>query len=41
MISLIFPFEYSHILVPVLPTSLKNYVEAPVPFMIGYSQKND
>jgi len=37
MISLIFPFEYTHILVPVLPASLKSYIEAPVPFMIGYS----
>jgi hypothetical protein len=37
--SLIFPFEYTHVLVPVLPDSLRNYLEAPVPYLIGYSQK--
>lgn len=36
-LQLLFPFEFTSILIPVLPDNLRNYIEAPVPFMIGYS----
>lgn len=35
MISLIYPLEWPHILVPVLPTHLQEFLEAPIPFLIG------
>ncbi|CAD8206597.1 unnamed protein product [Paramecium pentaurelia] len=39
-LQLLFPFKFTSILIPVLPDSLRGYIEAPVPFLIGYSQKN-
>jgi len=33
--SLLFPFKWSHISVPILPRSLIDYVMAPMPFIIG------
>ncbi|CAD8110978.1 unnamed protein product [Paramecium primaurelia] len=39
-LQLLFPFQFTSILIPVLPDSLRGYIEAPVPFLIGYSQKN-
>lgn len=36
--ALIFPFEFTSILIPVLPDGLRSYIEAPVPYLIGYSQ---
>lgn len=34
-LSLIYPFTWQHILVPVLPPSLVTYCSAPMPFVIG------
>lgn len=39
LMSLIFPFEYTHMLAPVLPVTLRQYIEAPFPYIVGYSQK--
>ena len=36
-LQLLFPFKFTSILIPVLPDSLRGYIEAPVPFLIGYS----
>lgn len=33
--SWLFPFYWHHILIPVLPARLLNYLQAPVPFIIG------
>lgn len=35
LLYLIYPFVWSHILVPVLPKCLLQHIEAPVPFIIG------
>ncbi|EGR27899.1 hypothetical protein IMG5_187430 [Ichthyophthirius multifiliis] len=37
--SLIFPFRYNNVYIPILPEVLKTYLEAPVPFIIGFEQK--
>lgn len=33
--SLIFPFQWSHVYIPVLPDTFRTYMEAPLPFIIG------
>lgn len=40
-ITLLFPFQYMHILIPILPEKLKVFVDAPVPFLIGILFKID
>ena len=35
MTSLIFPFIWQHVYVPILPASLLHFLEAPVPFVMG------
>lgn len=35
LISLCFPFSWSHVYIPVLPVKLSEIVEAPVPFIVG------
>lgn len=37
---LIYPFVWSHVLIPILPENLKSYIDAPVPFIIGISAEN-
>jgi len=39
LVNLIFPFEYTHMLAPVLPFVMRQYIEAPFPYIVGYSQK--
>lgn len=34
-VSLLYPFEWHHIYIPVLPAKLLGYVTAPMPFIIG------
>ena len=33
--SLLFPFSWPHVYVPVLPASLHHFLDAPVPFVMG------
>ena len=33
--SLIFPYTWQHVYVPILPASLLHFLEAPVPFVMG------
>jgi hypothetical protein len=33
--SLLFPFDWSHVFIPVLPHDLLHYLEAPMPYIIG------
>ncbi len=33
--SLMFPFAWHHIYIPILPSDLLDYLEAPTPFLIG------
>lgn len=35
LITLIFPFNYPHILIPILPEKMKQFLDAPVPFIMG------
>jgi len=35
LVSLIFPFIWMHVYVPLIPDSMKNSLEAPFPYMIG------
>ena len=37
---LIYPFVWTHVLIPILPENLKSYIDAPVPFIIGISSEN-
>lgn len=33
--ALLFPFAWPHVYVPVLPTAMYNFLDAPVPFLMG------
>ena len=33
--SLLFPFTWQHVYVPILPASLLHFLDAPVPFIMG------
>lgn len=35
LVALIYPFKYSHVFIPVLPTSLLEVLNTPTPFIIG------
>jgi len=35
LISFLFPFNYQHILIPILPENMTGALEAPVPYLIG------
>ncbi len=39
--SLIFPFTWQHVYVPILPASLLHFLDAPVPFIMGLHHSND
>ena len=39
--SLIFPFAWQHVYVPILPASLLHFLDAPVPFIMGLHHSND
>jgi hypothetical protein len=34
-INMLYPFSWPHVFIPILPESLKAFLEAPVPFLIG------
>lgn len=38
--SLIYPFTWTHVYLPVVPVQLMNLVEAPVPYMLGTHSEN-
>lgn len=33
--SLLFPFVWPHVYVPILPAALDHFLDAPVPFLMG------
>ena len=33
--ALLFPFQWQHVYVPILPTSVSHFLDAPVPFIMG------
>lgn len=35
---LLFPFAWPHVYVPILPTSLAHFLDAPVPFIMGITR---
>lgn len=40
--TLFFPFLWQHVYVPVLPPNLRNFLDAPVPFIMGlYYESED
>ena len=36
--SLLFPFSWAHVYVPLLPASMHHFLDAPVPFIMGLYQ---
>ncbi|XP_046395461.1 DENN domain-containing protein 5B isoform X2 [Ischnura elegans] len=38
MTCLLFPFTWQHVYVPILPSSLTHFLDAPVPYVMGVSQ---
>lgn len=36
----LYPLNWYHILIPVLPARLINYLQAPVPFLVGIQKKS-
>lgn len=34
-LSFVFPFRWEHVLIPILPSTLKEYMAAPVPLIVG------
>lgn len=38
LMALIFPFKWTHVLIPILPDNLRAYIETPVPFIIGMTK---
>nr|XP_023011948.1 DENN domain-containing protein 5B [Leptinotarsa decemlineata] len=39
--SLLFPFSWPHVYVPILPASLHHFLDAPVPFLMGLYASSD
>ncbi|CAN0434018.1 unnamed protein product, partial [Scytosiphon promiscuus] len=39
LLGLLFPLRWPHTLIPVLPSSLVHYLEAPVPFLMGMDRR--
>lgn len=35
LLSLIYPFRWPHVLIPILPLKMKQFIDAPVPYIIG------
>ena len=33
--TLMYPFKWPHVYVPILPPSLENFLDAPVPYIMG------
>ena len=34
-LAFLFPFKWEHVLIPILPSTLKEYITAPVPLIVG------
>ncbi|XP_055011311.1 LOW QUALITY PROTEIN: DENN domain-containing protein 5B-like [Boleophthalmus pectinirostris] len=39
--SLLFPFQWQHVYVPLLPSSLRHFLDAPVPYLMGLQGRGD
>lgn len=37
--TLLFPFQWQHVYVPILPASLLHFLDAPVPYVMGLQSK--
>ena len=37
--TLLFPFQWQHVYVPILPASLLHFLDAPVPYLMGLQSK--
>ena len=37
--SLLFPFQWQHVYVPILPPSLLHFLDAPVPYLMGLQSR--
>lgn len=37
--ALLFPFQWQHVYVPILPASLLQFLDAPVPYLMGLQSK--
>lgn len=37
---LLYPFSWPHVYVPILPASLKHFLDAPVPFIMGVNRNS-
>ena len=40
VLSLIYPFKFSHVYVPILPPMLENFLDAPVPYVMGLVRRS-
>ncbi len=38
---LMFPFQWQHVYVPILPASMSHFLDAPVPFIMGLHHTTD
>lgn len=38
--TLLFPFQWQHVYVPILPASLLHFLDAPVPYLMGLQSKD-
>jgi hypothetical protein len=41
MTTLIYPFAWQHVYVPILPATLEHFLEAPVPFIMGLVRQGE
>ena len=35
LVSLLFPFKWKHVYVPIVPASMQHFLDAPVPYIMG------
>ena len=40
VLALIYPFKFSHVYVPILPPMLENFLDAPVPYIMGLVRRS-
>ena len=40
VLALIYPFKFSHVYVPILPPMLENFLDAPVPYIMGLLRRS-
>ena len=41
LLKLMYPFEWMHVLISVLPDQLEDYLNAPFPYIIGINKKEN